>query len=139
MRFEIKENDNLREQISIIEDPSKDIIQMLGSNLNIDPFFFASDIDAPQSEIVTTRPYMATLPSAVKSHNFLTLHYHRALEFERRPKEPSLRDMNVPRKVKALPSIKNVNIGLARHCCPIMRTEGKDGLWLGERICANRR
>lgn len=108
---------------------------MLGSSLNIDPFFFASHIDAPQSEIVTTRPDMVILPSAAKSQNFLTLHYHRAIVFERRPKEPLLRDMNVPRKVKALPSIKNVNIGLAKHCCSIMRTMGKDGLWLGKRIC----
>lgn len=133
LHIETKENDHLQGRILIIEDLSKDIIQMLGSNLNIDPFFFASHIDAPQSEIVTTRPYMATLPSAAKSQNFLTLHYHHALEFEHRPKEPLLRDMNVPRKVKALPSIKNVNIGLARQCCSIMRTVGKDGLWLGER------
>ena len=133
LQNQIGENENLRGRILIIEDLSKDIIQILGSNLNIDPFFFASHIDAPQSAIVTRRPYMATLPSAAKSQNFLTLHYHHALEFERRPKEPLLRDMNVPRKVKALPSIKNINVGLARQCCSIMRTMGKDGLWLGER------
>ena len=131
-----KENDRLRGRILIIEDLSKDIIQMLGSNLNIDPFFFASHINAPHSEIVTTRPYTATLPSAAKSQNFLTLHYHRALEFKH--KEPLLQDMNVPRKVKALPPVKNVNIGLARHCCSIMRTVGKDGLWLGKWICHHR-
>lgn len=134
-----KKNDNLRRRILIIEDLSKDIIQLLGSNLNIDPFFFASHIDVFQSEIMITRPYMAILPSAVKSQNFLTLHYHHVLEFERRFKEPLLRDMNVPRKVKALPSIKNVNIGLARQCCSIMKTVGEDGLWLGEPIYANRR
>lgn len=72
LRFENKENDNLEGKVLIVAYLSKDIIQMLGSNLNIDPFFFATHIDAPQSEIVTTRPYMATLPSAAKSHNFLS-------------------------------------------------------------------
>lgn len=136
LHHQTKGNNNLRGRILIIEDLSKDIIQTLGSILNIDPFFFASHIDAPRSEIETTRPYMATLPSTAKSQNFLTLHYHRTLKFERGPKGPLLRDMNVPRKVKALPSIKNVNVGLARHCCSIMRTMGKDGLWLGTRHCA---
>lgn len=130
-----KQNSDLRGRVLIIEDLSKEIIQMLGSVLNIDPFFFASHIDVPRPEIRTTRPYMATLPSAVKSQNFINLHYHRVFEFQHRPKEPFLRDMNVPRKVKPLPSIKDVNIGLARHCCSIMRTIGKDGLWLGERKC----
>ena len=41
--------------------------------------------------------------------------------------------MNVLRKVKILSQLKGINIGLARHCCLILRTKGKDGLWLGKR------
>lgn len=135
---EIKRNDSLRGRILIIEDLSKDVIELLGSILDIDPFFFASHINALQSDIITTKPYMATLPSTTKSRNFLNLHYHRVLRFDLRPSQGTLlRDMNVPRKVTILPSIKNVEIGLARHCCSILRTMGKDGLWLGTRTFMN--
>ena len=85
-----KKNDRLRERILIIEDLFKDIIQMLDSNLNIDSFFFAFHINASHSEIVTTRSYMTILSLAVKSQNFLTLHYHRALEFKHHSKESLL-------------------------------------------------
>lgn len=121
-----KENNSLQGRILIVEDLSKDIIQLLGPILNIDPFFFASHIDAPQTDMITTRPYMATLPSMARSQNFLNLHYHRVVEFESRlSKGKLLQDMNVPRKVKALPSIKGVNTGLARHCCSILQTIGR--------------
>lgn len=131
-------NSHLQGRILIVEDLSKDIIQLLGSVLNIDPFFFASHIDVPAVDMITPRPYTVVLPSKTRSKNFLTLHYHRVLEFEQRPPNGTLlQDMNVQRKVKVLPSIKGIDIGLARHCCSILRTVGKDGLWLGKRTRAS--
>ena len=120
-------------RLLFIEDLSKDVIEMLGSSLDIDPFFFASHLDLPQPDIATTRPYTVTLPSVTKSQNFLTLHYHRVLALEHTAiKDRLLRDMNAPRKLRVLPSVKGLDIGLARHCCSILGTVGKDGLWLGK-------
>ena len=119
-------------RLLVIEDLSNDVVETLGSSLDIDPLFFASHIDIFQDDIATTRPSTATLLSTMRSQNFLTLPYHRVIEFENHETNQGLlRDMNVPRKVAVLPRLKGVNVGLARHCCSILRSESKDGLWIG--------
>ena len=126
--------DDIQGRLLLIEDLCKDVIEMLGSTLEIDPFFFASHLDIPQPDIAMTRPYTATLPSVSRSQKFLSLHYHRVLALEHKAvKDKLFRDMNVPRKLKILPSIQGLDVGLARHCCSILETVSKDGLWLGKR------
>ena len=132
LRNESNADNSLRGRLLIFEDLSNDIIETLGSTLDMDPFFFASHIDIPQTNITITRPYRALLPSMARSQKFLTLHYHRLVEFEDLTSNQTLlRDMNVPRKVKILPKTQGLRIGLVRHCCSILNTVGKDGLWLG--------
>ena len=129
-----KERSDLCGRLLIVEDLSSDIVETLGSLLNIDPLFFASHIDTFQEDIATTRPSTATLPSSMMSQNFLNLPYQRVVEFEScKSRQVLLRDMNVPRKVAILPPLKGRYVGLVRHCCSILKTEGKDGLWLGKR------
>lgn len=129
-----KRQDDLCGRLLIVEDLSTDVVETLGSMLDIDPFFFASHIDTFQPDMATTRPSTAALPSTMRSQNFLNLHYHRVIKFENLEyKNVLLRDMNVPRKVKILPRTKGCHFGLARHCCSTLKTEGKDGLWLGKR------
>lgn len=126
-------SNSLQGRILIVEDLTRDIIELLGSTLNVDPFFFASHIDVFQPSIATSRPYMATLPSVASTQDSLTLHYHRVLQFDSPThKRTLLQATNVPRKVKILPSTQGVNVGLARHCCSVLKTVGKDGLWLCE-------
>lgn len=133
LRNTAKEGNDLCGRLLIVEDLSNHVLETLGSLLNIDPLFFASHIDTFQIDIATTRPSTVTLPSTTRSQDFLNLHYHRVIEFEELESKQVLhRDMNVPRKVKILPRPKGYNIGLARHCCSILKTEGKDGLWLGK-------
>ena len=128
-----KERDDLCGRLLIVEDVSSDVVETLGSLLEIDPLFFASHIDTFQIDIATTRPSTVTLPSTMRSQNFLNLHYHRVIEFENLETKKILhRDMNVPRKVKILPRLQGSSIGLARHCCSTLKTEGKDGLWIGK-------
>ena len=128
-----KERDDLCGRLLIVEDVSSDVVETLGSSLEIDPLFFASHIDTFQIDIATTRPSTVTLPSTMRSQNFLNLHYHRVIEFENLETKKILhRDMNVPRKVKILPRLQGRSIGLARHCCSTLKTEGKDGLWIGK-------
>ena len=130
-----KRTGDLCGRLLIVEDLSSEIIETLGSSLNIDPLFFASHIDTFQADIATTRPSTAALPSTTRAQKFLNLHYHRVIEIENlESKQVLLRDMNVPRKVKTLPRTKGINVGLVRHCCSTLKTEGKDGLWLGKRI-----
>ena len=127
-----RETDGICGRLLIVEDLSYDIVATLGSLLNIDPLFFASHIDVFQNEISTTRPSTAVLPSTMRSQNFLNLPYHRVIQFEDIKSEQGLlRDMNVPRKVAILPQLKGVNTALVRHCCSILRTDSKDGIWLG--------
>lgn len=135
-----KTRDDLRGRLLIIEDLSSDVVETLGSLLNIDPLFFASHIDTVRIDAAVTRPSTATLPSTTRSQNFLNLHYHRVIEFEHlESKLKLLRDMNVPRKVRILPRLKGIHVGLARHCCSTLKTEGRDGLWLGKRDLINHR
>lgn len=129
-----KERDDLCGRFLIIEDLSSDIVETFGSLLNIDTLFFASHIDTFQIDIATTRPSTIILPSTTRSQNFLNLHYHRVIEFENLDsKQVLFRDMNVSRKVKILSQFKRINVGLARYCCSILKTEGKDGFWLNKR------
>jgi len=135
-----KERDDLCGRLLIVEDLSSDVVETLGSSLNIDSLFFASHIDAFQNDIVTGRPSAITLSSTTRSQNFLNLHYHRVIEFENlESKQVLLRDTNVPRKVKILPQVKGINVGLARHCYSTLKIEGKDGLWLDKRGFINHR
>jgi len=129
-----KNSDGCCGRILIIEDLSKDVVEMLGSMLNIDPLFFASHIDTHQINMATKRPSVATLPSTARSQNFLNLHYHRVIQFENpMPRQTLLRSMNLRRKVKVLPHTEGITIGIVRHCCSVLETVGLDGLWLGER------
>ena len=127
------EGGNLCGRLLIVEDLSSDVVETLGSLLNIDPQFFASHIDTFPIDIAVPKPSTAILPSTIRSQNFLNMHYHRVIEFETmESKQTLLRDMNVPRKVKLLPRPKEVIVGLARHCCSTLKAKGKDGLWLGK-------
>ena len=129
-----REGEDLCGRLLIVEDLSNHVLETLGSLLKIDPLFFASHVDTFQIDMATTRPSTVTLPSTTHSQNFLNLHYHRVVEFENLESRQVLhRDMNVPRKVKILPRAKGSNIGLVRHCCSILKTEGRDGRWLGKR------
>lgn len=127
------EADNLCGRLLIVEDVSSDVVETLGSLLNIDPLFFASHMDTAEVDIKKTRLQTAILPSTRMSHNFLNLQYHRVIEFGNLNSDQTIfRNMNLSRKVKILSQFKGVNVGLARHCCSIMRTQGNHGLWIGK-------
>ena len=140
LRGTAKKSHDTRGRILVVEDSSNHVLETLGSLLKIDPLFFASHIDTFQIDISTTRPSTVTLPSKTRCQNFMNLHYHRVVEFENFDSSQVLhRGMNVPRKVKILPRLKGMNIGLVRHCCSIIKTQGRDGLWLGTKILVNYR
>ncbi|OCL08680.1 hypothetical protein AOQ84DRAFT_376536 [Glonium stellatum] len=128
-----KENDLLG-RILIVEDLTKEVVEVLGSYLDIDPLFFAGHIHHPWIEISSQTPDMASLPSKMRPEKYFNIHYHRAIEFKEvsMPVRQLLRDANVPRKVMVLPlSQRAQHIGLAQHCTSIFKTTQSDKTWIG--------
>lgn len=134
---EVKGNTNSNKSLGcilIVEDLSRDVIEILGSAFDIDPLFFASHIYGPYVKISSPKASTSMLPSKIRNQNFLSLQYQRVLEFEDNPRDLRLfRDCNVPRRVTLLPPTKSKYIGLGQHCCSVMLTSTKDSTWLGER------
>ena len=52
-------------RLFIIEDLSHEVVEKLGSALNIDPLFFASHIDTTYVDIAKARPSIVNLPSTI--------------------------------------------------------------------------
>jgi hypothetical protein len=121
-------------RLLIVEDLTKDIIEVLGSSLDIDPLFFASHIYGINVGVRSSKPYIATLPSKARSQNFLSLQYHRIREFGGCPRAPGKvwRDSNVPRKMVISTLLNDAYIGLEEHCCSTLLTSTKGNSWLGE-------
>ena len=122
-------------QLLIVEDLTNDLVELLGSKLDIDPLFFASHIYGPEVNIQSSKPATAILPSQRRKQNFVSLQYQHSLEFD--DHATGLRKLssegNVPRKVMVLPRTQNTNIGLAQHSCSVLLTDVKGDGWLGER------
>lgn len=108
-------------RVLVVENPSANIIETLGSYLNIDPIFFASHLHAPSPNAASQTPQTALLPSQLKDQNFTAHHYHRVLSFDRQVSLTTklFRKANCPRKVVILPQTRDVCIGIAQHCCSI--------------------
>lgn len=137
---EVRRRENLYGRILFIEDMSNNAVEILGSLIKIDPIFFASHIDTFKVDIVKTRLQTAVLPSTKRSQNFINLHFHRVIEFENLLFDQTMfREINIPRMIKVLSQFKGMNLGLVRHCYSILKTEGKDGLWLGKRASSLQR
>ena len=113
-------------KILLVQDLSKDIIESLGTSLNIDPTFFASHIHASVKGVGVQTPDMAVLPSRIRRQNYINIHYHRTLVFENAWHLPKklLREGNLERKVILLPWSHGKHIGLAQHCISILYVNG---------------
>lgn len=113
--------DGLKGRILVVEDFSRDVVNTLGSTLEIDPLFFASHIHAPSRAISAQTPNLAMLPSRMRRQSYVSVHYHRPLELPPQfgPETKLVRATNVCRKVAVLPPTHNICIGLVQHCCSI--------------------
>src|SRR2546430_265356 len=65
-------------RILVIEDLDKDIIEIIGSSLEVDPLFFASHLQASRAEVTAVNPFP---PSKVIGRDFIHASYRRALTF----------------------------------------------------------
>lgn len=119
--------------ILFVEDLTKELVEILGSQLDIDPFFFASHIHGPTATAQTSKPASVILPSEIANQSFLSLQYHRVLEFGK--ETAALRRLssngNIQRKVMLLPIMQDTRIGLVQQSCSVFLTSTRNG-WLGE-------
>lgn len=114
-------------EILIVQDLTKDVVELLGSSLNIDPIFFASHIHTSFKGGDIQTPDLASLPSRIRTQNYINIHYHRTIAVKDVPQPPKklIREGNLDRKVVILPWTERSYIGLAQHCVSILHVEGR--------------
>jgi hypothetical protein len=121
----------LQGRILIIEDLTKDVVEILGSTLEIDPLFFAMHLHTNhRTGMRQQTPDEATLPSRLINQNYMNFSYHRSITCD--SVDPFggrlLRDTSIDRKLVFL---RSTTIGLAQHCASVMKVQRNNGFWLG--------
>lgn len=125
---------NLRHlgQLLLIEDISPELIEDLGSRLDIDPWFFASYVHRSWRSTRFMTPQNCCLPSRERSQDFLPLYYHKCLSFtDVKPRRNGfLRNINQYRKVALIQST-GPRVGLAQHDCAVFLKKIESS-WIGK-------
>ncbi|KAH7110876.1 hypothetical protein B0J11DRAFT_599171 [Dendryphion nanum] len=120
----------LQGRIIIIEDLTKDVIELLGTELDIDPLFFAMHLHAVRkSGMHYQTPHEATLPSRLLPRQYLNVPYHRVVTCDKLPSggERLVRDTGIDRKIVF---IRSTPIGLAQHCASVILIKNNRDFWL---------
>jgi hypothetical protein len=120
-------------RILVVEDLDKDIIEIIGSSLEVDPLFFASHLHASRAEVTAVNPFP---PSKVIGHDFIHARYHRALTFGKSgvPRKLIL-DAAVRRKVSVLPT-NDACVGFVQGFISSLVRLAEGNLWLCEKELA---
>lgn len=121
----------LQGRIFIIEDLTKELIELLGSKLDVEPLFFAMHLHVDQRRGLEHHvPSEATLPTRLLDQNYINMSYHRsvATNSPHNQKARYLRDTAINRKLVLIP---HSNLGLVQHCASIIRTKQKRRFWIG--------
>lgn len=125
--------------ITIIENVHSNDIEVLGSGLDIDPFFFSGHI-ASSYEVVENsppQPHLVLPPSRIISQNFFNLYYHEVLDLGPESRGPRLPytlapATNIFRPVRCLPALSGRSIGLMRGCISVLKKNLPNGRWICE-------
>jgi hypothetical protein len=124
---------NLLGRILIVEDLTKDVIEIIGSSLEVDPLFFAAFLHNTRAELTTRKSGVSILPSKARHLDFVTIKYLRALEFDIMASSGKLlSDANVRRKVSVIP-MNGACVGLVQGHFSILARGDGDEVWLGEK------
>jgi hypothetical protein len=118
-------------RILLIEDIDKRTIEHLGSRLDIDPMFFAGHLHSPWKGHGSQVPEQSLLPSQSRGKQFVNIHHHRIILFDKvPPAKKLLRRASVDRKVVVTPLSNDQHIGIVQHCCSVWLAKNKT-CWLG--------
>jgi hypothetical protein len=114
--------EHLQGRIIIIEDLNKEIIELLGTSLDIDPLFFAGHLHKPWNDREAQIPHRCTLPSQAQRRDFINVHHHRIVDFNEimLPAKHFLRCMNIDRKVVICPIARGQRIGIVQQCTSVL-------------------
>jgi hypothetical protein len=128
-------SEHLLGRMLIVEDLNADVIELLGSSLEIDPLFFASHLHAARSEKTAEQPDVRLLPSTAKHLKFLSTIYHRPLTFTADSVPTRLLcGANVRRKVSNWRVCPNRSVGSTHRIFSALMSIKEDGTWLGKEI-----
>ena len=122
----------LQGRILIIEDLSKDIVELLGSELDIDPLFFSMHLHRSQAkEQKGQSSSEAILPSRIMKKEYINISYHRSVTTDHiyDVRRRYMRDTVVGRKIVFL---AGTNIGLAQHCASVLLKKQNSSFWIGK-------
>lgn len=128
---EIYHNHPLQGRILVIEDLTKDVVELLGSTLEIDPLFFAMHLHTiHRTGMRHQTPDEATLPSRLLDQNYMNFSYHRPITCDALAPFGGrlMRDTAIDRKLVFL---RSTTIGLAQHCASVIKFELSSGFWIG--------
>jgi hypothetical protein len=125
-------NNPLQGRILIIEDPTVDVIELLGVELDIDPLFFALHLHTThRTGMRNPTPDEATLPSRLRSKDYINISYHRPVTCREGDHSNGrfIRNTAIDRKLVFL---RSTAIGLAQHRASVIKVQHPDGFWLGK-------
>ncbi|KAF2792117.1 hypothetical protein K505DRAFT_376286 [Melanomma pulvis-pyrius CBS 109.77] len=120
----------LQGRILIIEDLTKDVVELLGSTLEIDPLFFAMHLHTiHRTGMRQQTPDEAILPSRLLDQNYMNFSYHRPITCDALAPFGGrlMRDTAIDRKLVFL---RSTTIGLAQHCASVIKFELNNGFWI---------
>jgi hypothetical protein len=127
-------SDDLLGRMLIVEDLNANVIELLGSSLEIDPLFFASHLHVARSEKTAQQPDVRLLPSTVRHLKFISTIYHRALIFKANPVPHRLLcDANVRRKTGSWEATDGISVGLTQRCFSTLMSNKEGGAWFGKK------
>lgn len=120
-------------RILIVEDLTKDVIEIIGSSLEVDPLFFVAFLHNTRVEMTIRNPPVSILPSKARDLDFTTIKYVRALEFGMMASRGKLfSDANVRRKVSVIP-MNDACVGFVQGYFSTLVRVNKGEVWLGEK------
>ena len=133
MQNQDEDSVDLLGRIIIVEDLTTDIIELLGSSLEIEPLFFASHLYTLRSEKTAQLPDVRLFPSTKKRLKFINAVSHRPLSFEGNsiPRMLSC-DGNVRRKVSCFSSFKGMSIGMSQCSFTSFLSRKGSRPWIGK-------
>lgn len=111
----------------VVENVSRSIISTLGTQLKVDPLFFASHVHTTWNDSDTQTPDLAMLPSRANPNRHINIHYHRTVLFGKTASSRVrlLRNGNLDRKVVVLPWSRNKRVGILQHCASVLHVPGE--------------
>ena len=131
-----REDGRLQGQMLIVEDLTRDIVEKIGSSLEIDPAFFAYHLYESRSEVETLQRLPYLLPSTVQRKGFVCFKYLQAVSFNTGGGIPPGRlicKSNVRRKVALCTATGCVSgdkyTGVVLRKITVLKTAKRCGTW----------